>query len=117
MGTKNHPGEFDCYAKAQPDEPLFTLLARDPIAPYLVRIWTWLRSGDVGTAMVELQRANQLAEAKQLAACDSPEKLVEALRCADEMERYGDRCAAAEAGDGFNAAGCGPDPITLRRLA
>lgn len=30
MGTKNDPGQFDCYAKALPDEPMFVLLARDP---------------------------------------------------------------------------------------
>lgn len=39
MGTKNTPGQFDCYSKAEPDEPLFTLLARDPIAPLLVALW------------------------------------------------------------------------------
>lgn len=39
MGTKNHPGEIDCYAKAHPDEPLFVLLARDSLAPSLVRQW------------------------------------------------------------------------------
>ena len=39
MGTKNSPGEYDCYAKAEPDEPMFTLLGRDPSAGVLV--WTW----------------------------------------------------------------------------
>lgn len=39
MSTKNNPGEFDCYAKAEPDEPMFVLLARDPLAPILVRLW------------------------------------------------------------------------------
>lgn len=29
MGTKNNPGEFDCYANAAPDEPMFILLGRD----------------------------------------------------------------------------------------
>lgn len=29
MGTKNNPGAFDCYANAEPDEPMFVLLARD----------------------------------------------------------------------------------------
>lgn len=37
MGTKNRPGTFDCYAAAGPDEPLFVLLGRDPVAPLLVR--------------------------------------------------------------------------------
>jgi hypothetical protein len=31
MGTKSNPGPFDCYAKAEPDEPMFVLLARDPL--------------------------------------------------------------------------------------
>lgn len=30
MGTKDNPGKFNCYEKALPDEPMFTLLARDP---------------------------------------------------------------------------------------
>ena len=39
MGTKNNPGQFDCYANAEPDEPLFTLLARDPAAPDAILEW------------------------------------------------------------------------------
>lgn len=38
MGTKNNPGKYDCYAKAEPDEPLFTLRGKDvsaPISPFL----------------------------------------------------------------------------------
>ena len=42
MGTKNNPGEFDCYANAEPDEPMFVLLARDPAAPLIVRQWAFL---------------------------------------------------------------------------
>lgn len=43
MGTKNNPGAFDCYAAAQPDEPLFVLLGRDPLAPALVELWATTR--------------------------------------------------------------------------
>ena len=39
MGTKNKPGAFDCYAAARPDEPMFILLERDPLAPGLVELW------------------------------------------------------------------------------
>ena len=39
MGTKNNPGEFDCYTAAEPDEPLFVLRANDELAPNLVRFW------------------------------------------------------------------------------
>ena len=44
MGTKLEPGRFDCYDKAEDDEPMFVLLARDPVAPVLVRMWCELRS-------------------------------------------------------------------------
>jgi hypothetical protein len=39
MGTKNNPGDFDCYGNALPDEPIFILLARDPAAPDVVEAW------------------------------------------------------------------------------
>lgn len=39
MGSKNEPGNFDCYANALPDEPMFILLGRDPSAPDLVDRW------------------------------------------------------------------------------
>ena len=39
MGTKNNPGAFDCYENAEPDEPMFVLLARDRRAPGLVEQW------------------------------------------------------------------------------
>jgi len=43
MGTKNNPGRFDCYDKAEPDEPMFVLLARDKTAPLLVDMWVMLQ--------------------------------------------------------------------------
>jgi hypothetical protein len=46
MGTKADPGACDCYAKAEPDEPLFVLLARDKHAPALVWLWAVLRELD-----------------------------------------------------------------------
>jgi len=49
MGTKNNPGQFDCHAKAHPDEPLFTLLARDPAAAALVMMWAHHRAGNAPT--------------------------------------------------------------------
>jgi hypothetical protein len=39
MGTKQNPGEFDCYANALPDEPMFVLLARDPDFHWTVMEW------------------------------------------------------------------------------
>lgn len=46
MGTKTNPGEFDCYAKAETDEPVFVLLGRDKHAPTLVWLWALLRELD-----------------------------------------------------------------------
>lgn len=43
MTTKNNPGAYDCYSKAEPDEPMFVLLGRDPMAGALVRAWAELR--------------------------------------------------------------------------
>ncbi len=43
MGTKNKPGTYDCYANAHPDEPMFVLLGRDPLAADLVDDWANLR--------------------------------------------------------------------------
>lgn len=43
MGTKNNPGKYDCYHNAEPDEPMFILLARDEGAPFAVRFWTIAR--------------------------------------------------------------------------
>ncbi len=46
MGTKQNPGQFDCYANAADDEPMFVLLARDKHAPTLVWLWAVLRELD-----------------------------------------------------------------------
>lgn len=46
MSTKNNPGEFDCYANAGSDEPMFILLGRDKHAPALVWLWATLRELD-----------------------------------------------------------------------
>lgn len=68
MGTKTNPGKYDCYAKAEQDEPLFVLLARDPLAPSLVRHWVELRN--------------------VMGLDDGFEKLREANQCADDMENW-----------------------------
>lgn len=45
MGTKNNPAPYDCYANAEPDEPLFILLARDERAAILVEAWACMSLG------------------------------------------------------------------------
>jgi hypothetical protein len=66
MGTKLSPGKFDCYAAAEPDEPMFILLARDPLAPILVEAWASLREHAVG----------------------NPSKVAEARECAKTMRTW-----------------------------
>lgn len=60
MATKNDPGPFDCYANAEPDEPMFILLGRDADAPGLVELWADVRE-DNG------EDADKVAEARKLA--------------------------------------------------
>lgn len=67
MGTKNKPGTFDCYAAAAPDEPMFTLLGRDPVASILVNLWVRIR---------------------RTIGCTEPEKLAEAELCAGNMAAW-----------------------------
>lgn len=57
MGTKNNPGTYDCYEKADPDEPMFVLLARDPQAPALVTIWALDRQTVAGRDDEKAQEA------------------------------------------------------------
>lgn len=66
MGTKNNPGRYDCYDAAHPDEPMFVLLARDPLAPILVEAWAQLR------ALTKPDR----------------EKQIEAFNCANDMRGW-----------------------------
>lgn len=73
MGTKINPSDYDCYAKAGPDEEMFVLLARDAIAPMLVRQWAHQRSMQISTG------------AKP--ETDYP-MVKEALACADKMEKW-----------------------------
>lgn len=67
MGTKNSPGKYDCYAKALPAEPTFTLIGRDPTAALTVAFW------------IEVRRAMGKTD---------PAKLAEAEQCARELETW-----------------------------
>lgn len=62
MGTKNNPGTFDCYAKAEPDEPMFILLGRDKYAPVLVALWVNLRAADGATELAQVEEALALSQ-------------------------------------------------------
>jgi len=78
MGTKNNPGQFDCYANAAPDEPMFILLGRDRHAPALVHLWSVMR---------------------QLEG-ESTDKIQEAIACRDAMMAYAEGLGKTPAGIG-----------------
>jgi hypothetical protein len=77
VGTKNNPGAYDCYHNAKPDEPMFVLLARDPMAPILVELWASLRAHAAG----------------------NPSKVAEARQCAADMRRYRSEMIDGDGGD------------------
>lgn len=83
MGTKNNPGKFDCYAKCGPDEPHFTLRAKDVRAPYLVRIWAALESGHTDEAVACFSAALAYKRNEGLS-----EKVREAQECAEAMRTW-----------------------------
>ena len=58
MATKNNPGKYDCYHNAEPDEPIFVLLARDKHAPALIWLWAVLRELD-GEDPAKLKEAQE----------------------------------------------------------
>lgn len=67
MGTKRQPGAWDCYDRAHPDEPIFTLRANDPLASAIVDAWAGLYA----------LRVNH-----------DPDKVDEARACAESMRRW-----------------------------
>lgn len=70
MGTKNNPGTFDCYANADPDEPMFVLLARDPTAHLVVTFWRALRAEMGETSEAKLEEARECSLAMERWAKD-----------------------------------------------
>jgi len=88
MGTKTNPGNYDCYAKADPNEPIFTLRGKDPIAPYLVEIWVATRRGEFGKARQLIQDAAFDAGVLERVSDDGYHKLDEALDCARSMRDW-----------------------------
>jgi len=57
MGTKRNPGQYDCYFKAELDEPIFTLRGKDPVAWFLVMLWVRIREVLAGDDLPEAYRA------------------------------------------------------------
>ena len=71
MGTKNNPGNYDCYSKADPDEPLFTLRAKDMLAPMLIELWAAIRelnwTEKFGDLPIPTDYQKKLTEARNIA--------------------------------------------------
>lgn len=57
ISTKEHPSPFDGMEKAAPDEPVFTLIARDPDAPDTVRHWAYIRRKRISSDIIDLGSA------------------------------------------------------------
>lgn len=71
MSTKNNPGAWRCYESALPDEPFFTILARDPAGPATLRFW-----------------AGQRILAGKLGNPEDEDRIINARQEADEMEAW-----------------------------
>lgn len=86
MGTKNNPGKFDCYANADPNEPMFILLGRDLGAYALVEAWADARE----------QKGEYPAIVAEARACP------EAMKAwATELVTVCDRCLQASCWQGI----------------
>lgn len=84
MGTKNNPSEFDCYSKALPDEPMFTLLGRDALASDFVELWAHLNNAaplDAFETFVRLYRQIKMTEVDKA-------QVMEAYKVSFEMMNY-----------------------------
>lgn len=71
MSTKNNPGAWRCYEAALPDEPIFTILARDPAGPATLQFWA--------------QERNRVGKTDNPEDCD---RIDNALRDAEDMTAW-----------------------------
>lgn len=86
-GTAPLPGiGFECV----PDEgePVFKLLARDPIAADLVRLWAAVRSGLPAAAAREFTSLMVSCDIRYRDEPTSSEQLASALSVAEQMDNY-----------------------------
>src|SRR5258708_660033 len=73
MATKNNPGPVNCYAKLEPDEPFYLLMARSRLAPLHARMELMNRQWEIRLGL----RPDTPAEHAQI---------TEGLKCITEME-------------------------------
>lgn len=88
MGTKEKPGQFDCHANALPDEPMFILLGRDPLAPYLTQIWAMIRAGDRQGARRVFHELIIDPKSGRFVTEPDADKAVNAAICSSEMMQW-----------------------------
>lgn len=62
VASKADPSPFEAFAKAKPDEPYFTLLARDPLSTSTIAWWVTM------ARTMELHPAEQVDEAERISA-------------------------------------------------
>lgn len=96
MGTKKNPGQYDCYEAAAPDEPMFVLLGRDPLAAHLVSLWGAIRNGDLEAA----DRIYDHTIKKNIhgyASKPDADKASEAAQCSVDMFKFREAREAARA--------------------
>jgi hypothetical protein len=67
LGSKLNPGEFDCYANLEPDEPYFVLMGRDRQSSRLVRDWADRRAAEINKGLRPKEEMTQVYEAYQVA--------------------------------------------------
>lgn len=79
MSTKTEPGPFDGMARAEPDEPVFTLRAHDPLAPGLVHEWVRLRREEIGRAHAAGE-INDVKRELELIQCREAEEIAWSMK-------------------------------------
>lgn len=81
--------ELDCYHKAEEGEPTFTLLARDPVAPNIVKLWAALRIGDLPEASYHFTNLLSIANNRYSnGEKTEQDKIDSALTIANEMNNW-----------------------------
>ncbi len=82
ISTKEHPSPYDGMEKASADEPVFTLIGRDPDGPATVRFWSDTRRKRISSAMIDIDDPVPEEWKDDLRRC------TEADVVADDMERW-----------------------------
>lgn len=74
-------------SQAEDGEPSFTLLARDPEAPHLLRAWAYRRCGNLALAQQEAAKAEALTLFSEPQDPGDPQ-IISAFKIAADMEEY-----------------------------